>query len=344
MNLRVVAAIGAATCLFGACKGPAAVDQTQLSATEPAPLNAATPAVEPPPTKAKAKPRFATTTVELGDIQRIVVLGAEATVLAADVDVLEAPAKGIVGRAAASGGSSDGLWPSVGTRYEDCTALLQVLADQPDGDAALQKRIRAARRCQRDKMIGDTAAVFPLRARCDGRVLEVHRSPGDRVEKGERLVQIGCSGRPVVAVTAAADAKKRLGMITQAWLLTGPIAGDSNERPEARDLGSPIRAGELMWAINADDPQAAPGMAVQVAVAAGAGRPGLTVPSSAVLASEERAFVVVVRNDGALERRAVTPGDTNAVFTELRAGIHAGERVVVRGVVAADASIDNSGE
>jgi RND family efflux transporter MFP subunit len=75
-----------------------------------------------------------------------------------------------------------------------------------------------------------------------------------------------------------------------------------------------------------------PGMTARLTVVVGPRTTTLAVPAVAVLRDGADAFVFVRRGDGSFERRAVTLGRGDDLFTEVTAGLAEGEPVAVRGV------------
>ncbi|MEE7450768.1 efflux transporter periplasmic adaptor subunit [Methylobacterium radiotolerans] len=71
-----------------------------------------------------------------------------------------------------------------------------------------------------------------------------------------------------------------------------------------------------------------PDMYADVAIATGSAEPVVAVPDDAVLDTGTRQVVLLERGEGRFEPRAVTLGARGEGFTEIRAGIAAGDRVV----------------
>jgi Cu(I)/Ag(I) efflux system membrane fusion protein len=80
-----------------------------------------------------------------------------------------------------------------------------------------------------------------------------------------------------------------------------------------------------------------PAMYGTVALAAGSRGRGLTVPDSAVIDSGARRVVLIERGEGRFEPRAVTTGARADGYVEIREGVSAGERVVVKANFLIDA-------
>jgi len=72
-----------------------------------------------------------------------------------------------------------------------------------------------------------------------------------------------------------------------------------------------------------------PDMYADVEIAAGTGRPVVAVPDSAVIDSGTRQIVILDRGEGRFEPRQVSVGTRGGGFTEIRAGIAPGDKVVV---------------
>ncbi len=72
-------------------------------------------------------------------------------------------------------------------------------------------------------------------------------------------------------------------------------------------------------------------MYVDVEISDPSRRPGLEVPSAAVVADGTQRFVFVEEGRGRFHRRAVTPGPERAGRTQILAGLDEGQRVVVDG-------------
>jgi Cu(I)/Ag(I) efflux system membrane fusion protein len=72
-----------------------------------------------------------------------------------------------------------------------------------------------------------------------------------------------------------------------------------------------------------------PDMYADVEIVAGTGRPVVAVPDSAVIDSGTRQIVILDRGEGRFEPRQVSVGTQGGGFTEIRAGIAPGDKVVV---------------
>jgi cobalt-zinc-cadmium efflux system membrane fusion protein len=72
-------------------------------------------------------------------------------------------------------------------------------------------------------------------------------------------------------------------------------------------------------------------MYVDVEVSDPAARPGLEVPTAAIVADGERRFVFVEEEHGSFRRQPVTPGPERAGKTQILSGLAEGQRVVTQG-------------
>ena len=72
-----------------------------------------------------------------------------------------------------------------------------------------------------------------------------------------------------------------------------------------------------------------PNMYADVAVGTGDAAPVLAVPDGAVIDTGTRQMVILDRGDGRFEPRDVAVGHSGQGFTEIRAGLAEGDRVVV---------------
>lgn len=83
-------------------------------------------------------------------------------------------------------------------------------------------------------------------------------------------------------------------------------------------------------------------MYVDVELRDAAARPGLEVPSAAVVSSGERRFVFVEEGKGRFRRQPVTPGPERSGKTEILSGLSQGQRVVVEGGLLLQSVLDSS--
>jgi cobalt-zinc-cadmium efflux system membrane fusion protein len=84
-------------------------------------------------------------------------------------------------------------------------------------------------------------------------------------------------------------------------------------------------------------------MYVEVEVAEPSRRPGLEVPSAAVVAEGPQRYVFVEEGPGSFRRHAVTAGAERSGETQILAGLAAGQRVVVEGSLLLESLLTPSG-
>jgi RND family efflux transporter MFP subunit len=82
---------------------------------------------------------------------------------------------------------------------------------------------------------------------------------------------------------------------------------------------------------NAPAPYLRPGESVVLAVRLGTARTALALPRAAVVEIDTRQYVFVQIDGEHFEKRAVTLGDADGPFVEVRSGIEKGERIVTQG-------------
>jgi Cu(I)/Ag(I) efflux system membrane fusion protein len=178
---------------------------------------------------------------------------------------------------------------------------------------------------------GHTAGRFTLRSPASGVVLEKNVVVGTRVMPGQVLYRIGNLGKvwvqaqffeseaPFVAVgQLAAIAVPALPGETMEGRVTflAPRVDDKTRTIQARiELPNPKR---LLL----------PGMFADVRAERSLGKV-LSVPTATLLMSGEHRYAFVERGESRLEPVAVEIGATGGDFTQVRAGLSAGERVVI---------------
>ncbi len=194
----------------------------------------------------------------------------------------------------------------------------------------------------------ESGAVLVLRAPIAGTVLEVPATRGAAVDAGgDELVVIGDLG----ALRVAAEVLERdLPLVRPGMAVDVELAALGQ-----RLTGCVISAGALVESeyrrgrvrIELDDPEDGgavsgwtPGMRARVELI-GAGREGLWLPARAVLIQGGKRHVVwVEETPGAFAPREVTIGSHERGRIEVRSGLEAGERVVVRGALLLDGAAD----
>jgi RND family efflux transporter MFP subunit len=96
-----------------------------------------------------------------------------------------------------------------------------------------------------------------------------------------------------------------------------PVGDDRSRQFEVR-----IGLAKAQWPV---------GTAVEVSVPTGADRTAVVVPRDALVIRQSHSYVMRVAWNGTVERREVEPGTTVDDVVEIRSGVAAGDRLVVRG-------------
>jgi RND family efflux transporter MFP subunit len=175
----------------------------------------------------------------------------------------------------------------------------------------------------------DNLAYAILRAPFAGRIARKPVNVGDVVSPGTTLVEIEGEGGFELEATLAADlaASLRPGFRAQAIV-------DGRDEPLDAVVRSVSPAGDPTthrFDLRADLPPAAglrSGLFARLLLASPASSPRLAVPAQAVF-QRGGLFGVFVVTEGRARLRWLAPGATAAGRTEVRAGLEAGERVIV---------------
>jgi RND family efflux transporter MFP subunit len=96
-----------------------------------------------------------------------------------------------------------------------------------------------------------------------------------------------------------------------------PVGDDRSRQFEVR-----IALARALWPV---------GTAVEVSVATGADRTAIVVPRDAIVIRQTHSYVMRVTQNGTVERREVESGSAVEDLVEIRNGVSAGDRLVVRG-------------
>jgi RND family efflux transporter MFP subunit len=96
-----------------------------------------------------------------------------------------------------------------------------------------------------------------------------------------------------------------------------PVGDDRSRQFEIR-----LRLARTQWPV---------GTAVEVSVPTGADRAAVVVPRDALVIRQKRSYVMRVAQNGTVERREVEAGSAIEDLVEIRSGVAAGDRLVVRG-------------
>lgn len=225
------------------------------------------------------------------------------------------------------------------------TAQEEYLVQLRLGAAGAQELREAARRRMRqigmtDEQIARVAADgmvqtrFTLRAPISGVVTELGMREGATVMPGALLARVQGTGT-VWAEGQFPESQAALLRVGDSVLTTSPAAPGQTFTgrvqallPEVDPVTRTLRA-----RVELSNPQArlVPGMQVQLRVQRAPGQPVLLVPSEAVIHTGTRSVVMLAEDEGRYQAVQVQTGQEAGGQTEIRAGLRAGQRVVVSG-------------
>ena len=182
---------------------------------------------------------------------------------------------------------------------------------------------------------GQPVRSFTLRAVADGTVMEKAAMRGMRFQSGEMLFKT----IDLSQVWVVADVPEReIGRIEEGQAAKIRLTAFPNERFEGTvllvhpELDRATRTAKVRIGLPNPQGRIKANLFAEVEIETG-GDDGdrVTVPRSAIIDSGERQVVIVEREEGLYEPRDVKLGRTSGGYTELLAGIEAGERIVVAG-------------
>lgn len=182
---------------------------------------------------------------------------------------------------------------------------------------------------------GEPVRSFTLTAPTDGTVMEKEAMRGMRFQSGEMLFKT----IDLSQVWVVADVPEReIGRIAEGQPARITLAAFPNERFEGTvllilpELDKATRSAKVRIGLANPDGRIKANLFAEVAIETG-GQDGavLAVPRSAIIDSGERQVVIIEREEGLYEPRNVKLGRTGDGYTEILAGVEAGERVVVAG-------------
>lgn len=178
---------------------------------------------------------------------------------------------------------------------------------------------------------GHTAGRFTLRSPASGVVLEKNVVVGTRVMPGQVLYRIGNLGKVWVQAQFFESEAPFVAVGQPATIAVPALPGETMEgrvtflAPRVDDKTRTLQA-----RIELPNPRRVllPGMFADVKAQRSLGKV-LAVPTAALLLSGEHRYAFVERGASRLEPVAVEIGPTGGEFTQVRAGLTAGDRVVV---------------
>ena len=184
---------------------------------------------------------------------------------------------------------------------------------------------------QRLRAQGKSNGRLTLRSPASGIVLEKNVVAGSRVMPGDVLYRIGNLGRVWVQAQFYESEAPFIAVGQPAAVSLVAVPGDTIEgrvsfvAPRVEEKTRTLQA-----RIEVSNPRLLlkPGMFADVRVERSLGKV-LSVPSATLLMSGEHRYAFVQRDGGQLQPVEVMTGPTAGDFTEVRSGLHEGERVVI---------------
>jgi Cu(I)/Ag(I) efflux system membrane fusion protein len=165
----------------------------------------------------------------------------------------------------------------------------------------------------------------------DGIVLQRTATEGMKAAAGDTLFRIG----DIATLWVLADVPERdlasvhVGQPVIVRLRSAPGRAFSGKVAVIYPQVNPeTRATRVRIELPNPDGTLLPDMYADVEIATGVTSPVVAVPDDAVIDTGDRQIVLLDHGEGRFEPRAVTVGDRGAGYTEIRAGLAAGDRVV----------------
>jgi cobalt-zinc-cadmium efflux system membrane fusion protein len=175
---------------------------------------------------------------------------------------------------------------------------------------------------------------YSVRAPIGGIVVRVAKGPGAQVAPGEAIVEVIDPTKLWLEVSVSERDLARLGRVTRATFTT-PGSTGKDYTATLVDRGTVVnpqsRAVTVVFEVTNTDQTLRSGQQASVRLDAEERVQALLVPIEAVLESEGKRFVYVLRSGEEFERRDVTVGDEYGDRVAVLSGLKAGERVVTQG-------------
>jgi RND family efflux transporter MFP subunit len=217
-------------------------------------------------------------------------------------------------------------------------ARRQVEAAETDYRAAETSHAAAA--AQRDALGASHVAppmapvTYTVQSPIAGTVTRVAKALGEPVAPGEAILELVNLDVVWVEVPIFEQDLARLGPAPRVVFST-PAAPGREFAGRAIDLGAVIqrdsRAATLVFEVPSRERALRIGQQLNVRLDAGERVDVLMIPKQAVVESEGKTFVYVLRTGEEFERREVTLGDEHGYRVAVLRGLQAGERVVTQG-------------
>lgn len=227
-------------------------------------------------------------------------------------------------------------------RQQDLTqhgvgAQREVEVAQTDRDLARSELTRATQRLRSLGMgPGGVGGSLTIRAPINGRVVEMHASPGEfRADPSEPLMTI--ADLSTVWVTAHVQ-ERDIGRVSLGEEASITFNAFADERVQGRvthvgDLLDPeTRTIQVRVSLSNDSGRYRPGMFATVTLSESAA-PQLVVPSTAIVLMGDASYVFVERAPFEFERRRIEPGPQLEQRTVIARGLQNDERIVVENAV-----------
>jgi membrane fusion protein, heavy metal efflux system len=194
------------------------------------------------------------------------------------------------------------------------------------------------------------AGGITIKSTLDGIVSQILVPNGEPVEAGAPLIRIGGTdhlwirarfvARPAASFEQAKPTATRLPSGARidlegrgARFLSSLPVVDAASRIATWIVDIPPNQGTTAAATQAQTPATdlRPGESVVLSVRLGVPRTALAIPRAAVVEIDTRPYVFVQVDGEHFEKRAVTLGDADGLFIEVRSGVEKGERIVTQG-------------
>lgn len=205
-------------------------------------------------------------------------------------------------------------------RIDSVRQRLRSLGMQPAAIVRLTETLQAVER-------------VPVYAEAGGTVIELRIREGDYVKPGTPTLRLQ-SYADVWVIASVPERQLPLIRAGMAVHLTFPSApeesGDARIDYVYPTIDPRTRTAEVRIVVDNESGALRPGAYADIGFDLG-GEPRLSVPTEAVLHDSRGAHVIVSRTDGRFAGRAVQTGVSTGDWTEIRAGLVAGERVVASG-------------
>ncbi|RDH90617.1 MAG: efflux RND transporter periplasmic adaptor subunit [endosymbiont of Seepiophila jonesi] len=201
--------------------------------------------------------------------------------------------------------------------------------------AELEAAERRLGQYQRDP---GTAGGIPLRAPLDGILVQVQAAPGRYVQEGDPLFHVVSPERLWLEARIAEANVGRMGTPSGAWFAVEGFEQNFDTHSlngRAVALGGAVdpasRTVPLIFEFDNPDEALRIGMFAQARVVTGEKAQAVAVPRSAIVDDGGQDVVYVMLDGESFERRPLRLGLRDGGWVEVREGLSAGERVVIRG-------------